>query len=60
MTPSKLILASKSPQRQKLLNQIGVDFLIFAPDIDESRHENEVPESMVVRLAKTKARMLLK
>ena len=55
MTPSKLILASKSPQRQKLLNQIGVDFLIVAPDIDESRHENELPESMVVRLAKTKA-----
>ena len=55
MTPSKLLLASKSPQRQKLLNQIGVDFLIYAPDIDESRHENEVPESMVVRLAKTKA-----
>ena len=55
MTPSKLLLASKSPQRQKLLNQIGVDFLIVAPDIDESRHENELPESMVVRLAKTKA-----
>ena len=59
MTPSKLILASKSPQRQKLLNQIGVEFLIVAPDIDESRHENEVPESMVVRLAKTKAAFCL-
>ena len=55
MAPSKLLLASKSPQRQKLLNQIGADFLVFASDIDESRYENEVPESMVVRLAETKA-----
>ena len=53
---SDLILASASPRRSELLDQIGVRFTILAADIDESRLHNESPEDYVSRLAVEKSR----
>ncbi len=55
-----LILASSSPFRKTLLNQLGVAFAAVVPDIDESRQENETPEQLVFRLAQEKARKVAK
>ncbi len=38
-----LYLASASPRRQELLRQIGVDFVLLAPDPDEDAEALEVP-----------------
>lgn len=53
---SDLILASASPRRSELLEQIGVRFTVLAADIDESRLDNESPEDYVLRLALEKSR----
>lgn len=51
-----LYLASTSPRRRELLNQIGIGFeVISGIDIDESQHEAETPEQYVARLARDKA-----
>lgn len=50
-----IVLASASPRRAELLDQIGVNYRIHAVDIDESRHENEPAEALVQRLALEKA-----
>lgn len=55
-TRPDLILASSSPRRLALLNQIGVepDHLIPA-DIDETPLKGEIPRKLAARLAHTKA-----
>ncbi|MFI5012225.1 MAG: Maf-like protein [Hyphomicrobiales bacterium] len=52
----RLILASASPRRLQLLDQIGVapDEMIPA-DIDETPHKGEAPRSLATRLAREKA-----
>ncbi len=50
-----IVLASTSPRRQELLEQIGVQFATAAIDIDESIVEGETPLDYVVRLAREKA-----
>jgi septum formation protein len=50
-----LILASRSPRRAELLRQIGLDFVVSVPDVDESRFPGEPPADYVVRLAREKA-----
>lgn len=50
-----LYLASKSPRRRELLNQLGISFSILSPNVDESLIYNEKPEDYVIRLAKKKA-----
>lgn len=52
----QLILASGSPRRLQLLNQIGVepDHLIPA-DIDETPQKREIPRHLAQRLARAKA-----
>ncbi|OUR84072.1 septum formation protein Maf [Cycloclasticus sp. 46_120_T64] len=52
----KLILASASPRRAELLQQMGLEFDIKAVDIDESVDAGESPEAYVRRLALQKAR----
>lgn len=54
-----LILASSSARRKELLEQVGLKFDIFSPDIDESVFGNESVESYVERLAKAKAQAVL-
>lgn len=53
---SLLILASGSPRRREMLTQMGVEFTVQVPDIDESRRPDELAEDYVTRLAREKAR----
>jgi len=50
-----IYLASRSPRRAELLQQIGVDFLVLPSDIDEAVLPGEAAKDYVVRLARTKA-----
>lgn len=50
-----LILASSSPRRRELLQQLGLEFEIYSPDIDESVLPNESVAAYVERLARAKA-----
>ncbi len=54
-----LILASSSLYRQTLLKRLGLPFKSFAPAVDETRINGELPGEMVMRLAKNKADALL-
>ncbi len=51
-----LVLASTSPFRRELLQRLGVAFETLAPDVDETRHTDESPEALVLRLSEAKAR----
>ncbi len=48
-------LASSSPRRKDLLQQIGTRFDIIKPEIDETPNINELPKDYVTRIAKLKA-----
>ena len=50
-----IILASSSPRRRELLLQLGLDFDIFSPDIDETVNAEEDVACYVERLACDKA-----
>jgi septum formation protein len=50
-----IVLASASPRRAELLQQIGLDFDVSPSDIDESVHANESVEDYVQRMAASKA-----
>lgn len=50
-----LILASASPQRARLLEQLGLTFTAIPADIDETPRPGEAPEALAERLAQTKA-----
>lgn len=52
---ANLILASGSPRRSELLNQIGVNYQSIVADIDESVREGEAPGEYVRRMALEKA-----
>ena len=54
----KIILASRSSRRAELLTAAGIDFDVFAIDIDETPHAKEEPAAYVERLALTKARVV--
>ncbi len=51
----ELQLASKSPRRRELLDQIGVRYKTVSVDVPEQREPGEVPEAYVDRLALSKA-----
>ena len=54
--PSRRIyLASRSPRRKALLDQIGVAYEIIGTDVEEVRGENEPAADYVVRVAAAKA-----
>lgn len=55
MAVTSLILASASPRRRELLDQIGVEFRCASADIDESVVAGESAEHYVARLAQQKA-----
>ncbi len=52
-----MYLASRSPRRKKLLEQIGLTFSSFSVDHDEVVEENETPENAVIRLSEEKMEM---
>lgn len=50
-----LVLASASPRRRELLDQIGVKYICAPQDLDESVKDSETPQAYVERLAREKA-----
>ena len=53
----KLILASASPRRLELLQQIGIEPDALLPvDLDETPRKNELPRTLAARLAEEKTR----
>ncbi|HEC07727.1 MAG TPA: septum formation inhibitor Maf [Thiolapillus brandeum] len=52
----ELVLGSTSPFRRELLEKLGLPFSAVAPDVDETRREDESPQALVLRLAEAKAR----
>ena len=51
----RLILASRSPRRARLLREAGYELDVVPADIDESRFDAEPPQRYVSRLAAAKA-----
>ena len=52
----KLILASSSPRRKRLMNRLNCSFDIIFPDVDESKMQFESsPEKYCISLAELKA-----
>ena len=54
--PSRIYLASQSPRRAELLQQIGVGFDVVSVTVDETMAATETPEAYAQRLALEKAR----
>lgn len=52
---SDLVLASASPRRRELLDQLGVHYVCDPADIDESFDLGESPRAYVERMAREKA-----
>ena len=52
---NKIILASASPRRKELLNQLGIDFIVDASSIDEVLDLNLELEERLMKLAADKA-----
>ncbi len=50
-----IILASQSPRRAELLEQVGIDFRAAPADIDECIHDDERAADFVERIAIAKA-----
>ncbi len=50
-----ILLASASPRRPELLQQLAVTFKVEAADIDESIMDGETPREHVLRLSREKA-----
>ena len=53
--PAQIILASASPRRRELLDQINIKAIVQAVDIDESQKQDEPVNEFVERLAMEKA-----
>jgi septum formation protein len=51
-----LYLASQSPRRRQLLEQLGADFVVIDVDVPEHRASGESPQDYVSRVAREKAR----
>ena len=56
MNYPRILLASKSPRRAELLEQIGIHFEIISVDVPELLQAGESPAEFVQRLALEKAR----
>lgn len=51
----KIILASQSPRRKQLLEQVGLQFEVEASQVEESFLDSDSPEETVCRLSRVKA-----
>lgn len=51
-----IILASKSPRRQELLQMMGIDFKVVLRDVDESYPEGLTPTQIALHIAEKKAK----
>lgn len=52
---NRLLLASSSSYRAKLLAQLGFRFDVYSPDVNEQPSEKESPHELAYRLSKAKA-----
>lgn len=52
---TQIYLASQSPRRRELLQQIGIKFRVLVPDVDEAALPCEAAAEYVERIAKIKA-----
>lgn len=55
MNKQRLILASGSPRRRELLSQLGYQFDVLVPNVEEKRLDGESPVQYVERLSRDKA-----
>lgn len=55
----KIILASQSPRRAKLLEEAGIGFEVIAPHINETPLPNESPKDYVCRVSQEKAESIV-
>ncbi len=53
-TEMKMVLASGSPRRHKILGELGFEFNVEVPDIVEDYLPGETPEDHVLRLSRIK------
>lgn len=53
-----IILASQSPRRKELLEQVGLEFVVQSADIDESILAHEQVDAYVLRVATAKAQAI--
>jgi septum formation protein len=53
---SPIILASKSPRRQELLQLMGLDFKVVLREVDETYPEGLTPAEIAVHIAEKKAK----
>jgi len=60
MSSSSVILASKSPRRENILKQIGIDFEIIPSNICEDNNFNLGPRKFVQYWSKKKAKVIAK
>ena len=56
----KIILASKSPRRKKILEQVGLNFEVMVSDFDETKIKFKTPQEMVEKLSLAKAKLIAK
>ena len=52
---NRVVLASRSPRRKDILQQLDIDFVIDPPNIDETPHTNEAALQYVQRISAAKA-----
>ncbi len=50
-----LVLGSRSPRRRRILEGLGLDFIVDPPDVSEDALDGEEPHEHVTRLAREKA-----
>ncbi|XP_047327687.1 7-methyl-GTP pyrophosphatase isoform X2 [Impatiens glandulifera] len=55
----KIILGSSSVARRKILTDMGYEFKIMSPDIDEKNIRKDKPEDLVMALAEAKANAVI-
>jgi septum formation protein len=51
----RVVLASASPRRRELLDQLGIVHEVLPADVDETEHAGEAPADLARRLARMKA-----
>lgn len=56
----RLYLASASPRRRQLLEQLRLSFEVRIADVDETLRPGELPADYVLRLARTKAETVVR
>ena len=54
-----LVLASASPRRRDLLNELGLDFQVVPSNVPEEKRDDETPADMVKRLSMEKAQAVV-